>query len=176
MPNPICAARGLHPSRASERIPCAYQPYRMENSLAPGMPANFSPMNVREGSVPAERQAFPEPEFLAWLDEETTTVLISENHDQFYAYCVEFGISGSGPTKEAAVQDAVTLLMGYLVVSFSEGRPYRSTKKRPPAWIRLKSWYLIPRRKVLRKIKPLSRLGWLTSVPTTNHDSHRLAL
>lgn len=133
-------------------------------------------MNVRESSVPAEQQAFPEQEFLAWLDEETTTALISESHDQFYAYCVEFGISGSGPTKEAAVQDAVRLPMGYLVVSFSEGRPYRSTKKRPPARIRLQSWYLIARRKFLRKVKPLSRLGWLTSVPTTNHDSRRLAL
>jgi predicted RNase H-like HicB family nuclease len=133
-------------------------------------------MNVRASSVSAERQAFPEQEFLAWLDEETTTALISESHGQFYAYCVEFGISGSGPTKEEALQDAVSLLMRYLLVSFSEDRPYRDTKKPPPARIRLQSWYLFARRKTLRKIKPLSRLGWLTSVPTTNHDSHRLAL
>lgn len=133
-------------------------------------------MNVRASSVPAEQQAFPEQEFLAWLDEESTTALISESRGQFYAYCVEFGISGSGPTKEAALQDAVCLLMRYLIVSFSEDRPYRDTKKPPPARIRLQSWYLIARRKILRKIKPLSRLGWLTSVPTTNHDSHRLAL
>jgi hypothetical protein len=163
------------PSRNNSSGLCPYHSDRTENSLVPAMAAKFASMNVREGSVPAERQAFPEHEFLAWLDEETTTALISEDHDQYYAYCVEFGISGSGSTKEAAVQDAVTLLMSYLVVSFSEGRPYQSAKKRPPTRIRLKSWYLIARRKVLRKIKPLSRLGWLTSVPTTNHDSHRLA-
>jgi hypothetical protein len=133
-------------------------------------------MSVRESPVPAEQQAFPEQEFLAWLDEDSTAALISESHDQFYAYCVEFNIAGSGATKDAAVEDAVRLLMRYLVVSFSEGRPYRDTKKSPPARIRLQSWYLIARRRFLRKIKPLSRLGWLTSVPTTNHDSHRLAL
>lgn len=133
-------------------------------------------MNARESPASAERQAFPEQDFLAWLDEDSTTVLISESHDQFYAYCVDFGISGSGLTEEAAVDDAVNLLMLYLDVSFSEGRRYRDTKKSPPPRIRLQAWYLIARRKALRKFKPLSRLGWLTSVPTTNHDSHRLVL
>lgn len=133
-------------------------------------------MDVRETPATADQQAFPEQEFLAWLGEDSTPALVSESHDQFYAYCVEFGIAGSGATKEAAVQDAVNLLMRYLLVSFSEGRSYRESKKRPSARIRLQSWYLIARRKFLRKIKPLSRLGWLTSVPTTNHDSHQLVL
>lgn len=133
-------------------------------------------MNVRESSVHSEQQAFSEQKFHSWLDEKTTPVLIFESHNQFYAYCVEFGVSGSGATKEAAKQDAVDLLMRYLLVSFSEGRSYQAAKKRPPARIRLQSWYLFVRRKFLRKIKPLSRLGWLTSVPTTNHDTHRLAL
>lgn len=147
----------------------------MEKALAPVMTANFHNMNVRESPAPAEQQVFPEQAFRAWLDEDSTTALVSESHDQYYAYCVEFGIAGSGATKEAAVEDAVNLLVRYLIVSFSEGRSYRDTKKSPPVRIRLRSWYLIARRKFLRKIKPLSRLGWLTSVPTTNHDSHLLA-
>ncbi len=148
----------------------------MKSDSAPVAAASFQLMNVRESPASAERQAPPEQGFLAWLDEDSTTALISEGHDQFYAYCVDFGISGSGPTKEAAVEDAVSLLMRYLDASFSEGRRYRDTKKSPPARVRLRAWYLVARRKFLRKIKPLSRLGWLTSVPTTNHDSHRLAL
>jgi hypothetical protein len=148
----------------------------MEKALAPAMTATFQLMDVRESPAPAEQEAFPEQEFREWLGEESTTALISESHEQVYAYCFEFGIAGSGATKDAAVEDAVNLLMRYLLVSFSEGRSYRESKKRPPGRIRLQSWYLIARRKVLRKIKPLSRVGWLTSVPTTNHDSHRLAL
>lgn len=133
-------------------------------------------MSVRETPVPEERQAFSEDEFLAWLDEDSTTALISESHDRSYAYCFEFGIAGSGATKEEAVDDAVNLLMRYLVLSFSEGRPYRDSKKSPPKRVRLRSWYLVARTKLLRRIKPsLSRLGGLTSVPTTNRDMHRLA-
>jgi hypothetical protein len=123
----------------------------------------------------SERQAFPEDQFLAWLDEDSTPALISESHGRYYAYCVEFGIAGSGATKDEALSDAVGLLMRYLIVCFSEDRPYRESKKSVPASLRLRSWYLFLRAKLLRKIKPLSRLGWLTSVPTTNHGSHRLA-
>lgn len=133
-------------------------------------------MNVRETPVSARRETFPEDEFLAWLDEDSTTALISESHGRYYAYCFEFGIAGSGATKEEAVDDAVNLLMRYLVLSFSEGRPYRDSKKSPPRRVRLRSWYLAARTKLFRRIKPsLSRLGWLTSVPTTNHDIQRLA-
>lgn len=123
----------------------------------------------------AEQMAFPEDAFLAWLDENSTTALISERHHQFYAHCVEFGIAGSGATREEAVDDAVNLLMRYLVASFSEGRSYRDTKKRPPARLRARSWYLFLRTKLLRGIKPLPRLGWLISVPTNNRDAQRLA-
>jgi hypothetical protein len=133
-------------------------------------------MKLRESPTSAKSQAFPEQEFREWLGEESTTALISESHEQVYAYCFEFGITGSGATKDAAIEDAANLLVRYLLVSFSEGRSYRESKKRPPARIRLQSWYLIARRKILRKIKPLSRVEWLTSVPTTNHDSHQLAL
>jgi hypothetical protein len=132
-------------------------------------------VSAHHSQAKAERQAFPGDEFLAWLDEDSTTALISESHGQYYAYCVEFGIAGSGSTKEAAVDDAVNLLMRYLAVSFSEGRPYRDSKKSPPVRLRLRSWYLLVRAKLLRGIKPLSRLGWLISVPTTNRDSQRLA-
>jgi hypothetical protein len=132
-------------------------------------------MNARNTPAPAERQAFPEDKFLAWLDEDSTTALISESHDRYYAYCFEFGIAGSGPTKEEAVEDAVSLLMRYLVVSFSEGRSYRGAKKSPPKRIRLRSWYLVVRAKLLRRIRPsLSRLGGLISVPTTNRDTQPL--
>lgn len=137
--------------------------------------ATVRTMNASETPAAAERQAFPDDEFLAWLDEKSTTALISESHDQFYAYCVEFGIAGSGATKEEAVDDAVSLLMRYLIVSFSEGRPYRDAKKSPPIRLRVRSWYLFSRTKLLRGIKPLSRLGWLISVPTTNRDAQRLA-
>lgn len=133
-------------------------------------------MSARETPVSAERQAFPEDEFLAWLDETSTPLLISESHDRFYAFCVEFGIAGSGATRQDAREDAIQLLMSYLVISFSEGRPYREAKKAPPKRVRLRSWYLVARTKLLRRMKPpLSRLGWLTSVPTTNRDTRRLA-
>lgn len=99
-------------------------------------------MSAPQTPAPAEREAFPEDQFLAWLDEPTTPALISQSHDQHYAYCVEFGIAGSGATKDEAVENATRLLMGYLIVSFSEGRPYRETKKAPPAKVRLRSWYL----------------------------------
>lgn len=133
-------------------------------------------MNASNTPAPAERQAFPEDEFLAWLDEDSTTALISESHDRYYAYCFEFGIAGSGATRQEAVGDAVNLLMRYLVVSFSEGLPYRDAKKSPPKRIRLRSWYLVARTKLLRRIRPsISRLGGLISVPTTNRDTQRLA-
>ncbi len=133
-------------------------------------------MNARQTPADAERPAFSEVDFLAWLDEERTSVLISEDHGQVYAFCVEFGIAGSGRTKDEAVQNAVDLMMGYLVLSYYEGRSYRDAKKRPPVNVRLRSWYLVVRTKLLRGIKPpLSRLGGLVSVPTTNRDARHLA-
>jgi hypothetical protein len=124
----------------------------------------------------AERSVLSEAAFLNWLDEMSTPALISMSHDRYYAFCVEFGISGSGATKDEAISDARGLLMGYLAVSFSEGRSYRDSKKSPPKRIRLQSWYLLARTKFLRQLKPsLSGLGWLISVPTTDHDTHRLA-
>jgi predicted RNase H-like HicB family nuclease len=129
------------------------------------------------GKVPAaaELPAFPEEDFLTWLGEPSTPALISERHKQYYAYCFEFGIAGSGATRDEAIEDASDLLVRYLVVSFSEGRPYQETKKSPPLLVRLRSWYLVAQTKLLR-IKPsLSRLGGLISVPTTNHDAQRLA-
>jgi predicted RNase H-like HicB family nuclease len=147
----------------------------VEKYLVAAIDANFSNVSAPKTPAIAERQALPEDKFLAWLDEDSTTALISRSHGQYYAHCVEFGIAGSGATKEEAVDDAVNLLMRYLVVSFSEGRPYQDSKKSPPARLRLRSWYLYVRTKLLRGIKPLSRLGWLISVPTTNRDSQRLA-
>lgn len=124
----------------------------------------------------AERPVLSEKDFLDWLDEMSTPALISISHDRYYAFCVEFGISGSGATKDEAIDDATGLLMRYLAVSCSEGRSYRDSKKSPPKGIRLRSWYLLARTKFLRRLKPsLSRLGWLISVPTTDHDTHRLA-
>lgn len=132
-------------------------------------------MDVRQASATAEPQVSQQP-FLAWLDETSTRALISEDHGRYYAHCFEFGIAGSGATKDEAIKDATDLLVRYLVVSFSEGRSYRETKKSPPVWIRLKSWYLVARTKLLRGIRPsLSRLGWLISVPTTNPETQRLA-
>lgn len=124
----------------------------------------------------AERPALSEADFRKWLDETSTSALISKRDKRYYAYCVEFGIAGSGRTKEEAIEDATSLLIRYLAASFIEGRSYRRSKKRPPLGIRLRSWYLLARRKVFRRVKPsLSRLGWLISVPTTDHDIHRLA-
>jgi hypothetical protein len=139
------------------------------------MGANVTNVSAPKTSASAERQAFPDDQFLAWLDEDRTTALISESHGQIYAYCVEFGIAGSGATKQEAVDDAVNLLMRYLILSFSEGRSYRESKKSPPVRLRVRSWYLFVRTRLLRGIKPLSRLGGLISVPTTNRDSQRLA-
>ena len=124
----------------------------------------------------AERPALCEADFRDWLDETSTPALISKSHDRYYAYCVEFGVAGSGDTKDDAIGDATDLLIRYLAASFTEGRSYRKSKKRPPLGIRLRSWYLLARRRFLRRLKPsLSRLGWLISVPTTDHDIHRLA-
>jgi hypothetical protein len=135
----------------------------------------YPTVNAPQPPAVAERQAFPdEEEFRAWLGEESTTALIFESHGRYHAFCVEFGIAGSGATKEEAVADAAGLLIHYLIVCFSEERSYREAKKAPPFNLRLRSWYLYLRTKV-RGIKPLSRLGWLTSVPTINRDSQRLA-
>jgi hypothetical protein len=132
-------------------------------------------MGAYEVSPTGKQSAFSDDEFLAWLDEDSTLALVSESHDRYYAYCVEFGIAGSGATREEAIDDAVNLLMRYLAVSFLEGRPYRDAKKPPPKRIRLRSLYLLARKRFLRQIKPLSRLGGLTSVPTTKLDPQRLA-
>lgn len=138
--------------------------------------ANFRSMDAPNTPASAERHAFSEAYFLEWLDEMSTPALISADHDRYYAFCVDFGIAGSGTTKDEAIKDATDLLVRYLVVSFSEGRPYRYSKKSPPMRIRLRSWYLKARTKFLRRIRPsLSRLGGLISVPTTDRDSHRLA-
>lgn len=132
-------------------------------------------MDARQAPATAGPQA-PKQAFLAWLDETSTRALISEDHGRYYAHCFEFGIAGSGATKDEAIEDATALLVRYLVVSYSEGRSYRETKKSPPVRIRLKSWYLAARTKLLWGIGPsLSRLGWLISVPTTNPDTQRLA-
>lgn len=124
----------------------------------------------------SEEKAGPDEEFLAWLDETDTPALIAPRHERYYAYCMEFGIAGSGRTEEEAVQDAVDLLIRYLIASFSEGRAYRDSKKPPPVHIRLRWWYLTIRGRFLRRVKPsLSRLGGLISVPTTDRDARRLA-
>lgn len=133
-------------------------------------------MSASKSSEIAKKSAVSkEEEFLAWLGEDSTVALISEDHKRCYAYCFEFGIAGSGATKDEAVEDVGKLLMRYLVVSFSEGRSYRDSKKTPPKRIRLRSWYLVAQAKLLRGIEPLSRLGRLISVPTNSPDAQRLA-
>lgn len=133
-------------------------------------------MDARNTPAPAERVSFSEDNFLAWLGEMDTPALISTGHDRYYAFCVEFGIAGSGATKDEAIKDATHLLMRYLLVSFAEGRLYRDSKKAPPMRVRLQSWYLVARKRFLRRVRPpLSRLGWLVSVPTTDRDTHSLA-
>jgi hypothetical protein len=133
-------------------------------------------MNARRTSVNAERRPFSQANFLAWLDEESTKALISEDHGQYYAYCVEFGISSYGRSKEEAVDKAVDLMMRYLVLSYCEGRSYREAKKAPPLGVRLRSRYLLVREKFLRGIKPpFSNLGGLILVPTNDRDVRHLA-
>ena len=138
--------------------------------------ANVSYMDAPNTPASAERPAFPEADFREWLDEEGTPALISTSRDQYYAYCVKFGIAGSGKTKDEAIQDVTALLMRYLMVSFLEGRPYRDTKKRPPLGIRLQSWFWKLRLKLQGIMPPLSHVGRLISVPTaaSNHDAHPL--
>ena len=138
--------------------------------------ANFRSMDASSSPAATERNVFSESDFLDWLGETSTPALISTSHGRYYAFCVEFGIAGSGSTEDAAVGEATSLLMRYLVASFSEGRSYRDSKKSPPRWIRLRSWYLIARTRLSRRVKPpLSRIGGLISVPTTDRDLHRLA-
>lgn len=148
-------------------------------------------MDTPSTHAAAPNGAFPKSDFLAWLDETTTLALVSASDDRHYAFCLEFGIAGSGSTKDAAISDAKNLLMGYLMASFSEGRSYRDSKKRPPKRIRLQSWYLKVRVKLLRGIKTSpaergthvgrgrpalgSRLEGLISVPTTDRDLHHVA-
>lgn len=151
-----------------------YQIIRTENGLMPNSLLVSENMDARQASS-AEPQDSKQ-KFLAWLDETSTRALISEDRGRFYAHCIEFGVAGSGATKEEAIEDATALLVRYLVVSYSEGRSYRETKKSPPVGIRLRSLYLVARTKLLHGIRPsLSRLDWLISVPTTNLDSQRLA-
>jgi hypothetical protein len=133
-------------------------------------------MNARRTSAEARRTAFSQIDFLAWLDEESTTALISEGHGLVYAYCVEFGIAGSGRNEDEAVKDAVNLMMRYLVLSYCEGRSYRDAKKPPPLSVRLRAWYLVVRAKLSSGLKlPLSHLGGLVLVPTTDRDARHLA-
>jgi predicted RNase H-like HicB family nuclease len=132
-------------------------------------------MDAPSTPASAERHTFSEADFLDWLDETSTPALISTSHDRYYAFCVEFGVAGTGATEDEAVRDATSLLMRYLTASFSEGRAYRDSKKSPPLRVRLRSWYLIVRTKFLRHVKPsLSRLGGLISVPMTDRDTHGL--
>lgn len=126
--------------------------------------------------MPAAKPHVPEQALRSWLEETSTPALISERRGRYYAHCFEFGIAGSGATRDEAIDDASGLLVRYLAVSFSEGRSYRETKKSPPVRIRLQSWYLRASAKLLRQIRPsLSRLGGLISVPTTNRDTQPLA-
>lgn len=139
--------------------------------------ANVSHMDAPDTPASAERPVFSEADFREWLDEEGTPALISTSRDQYYAYCVKFGIAGSGKTKDEAIQDATELLMRYLVVSFLEDRPYRDTKKSPPLGIRLQSWFWELRLKLQGITPPLSHVERLISVPTaaSNHDAFPLA-
>jgi hypothetical protein len=156
--------------------PTAPQSLQEESPLPPRRLLPYPAVNASQTPANAERKAFPEAEFLNWLDEDTTPALISEGHGQFYAYCVEFGVAGSGATEDEALADAINLLMSYLVISFSEGQTYRKAKKAPPAKVRFRRWYLLARKKSLGRIRPsLSRLGGLVSVPTTNRNSQPLA-
>jgi predicted RNase H-like HicB family nuclease len=138
--------------------------------------ANVGYMDAPNTPASAERQVFPEADFREWLDEEGTPALISTSRDQYYAYCVKFGIAGSGKTQDEAIQDATELLMRYLMVSFLEGRPYRASKKRPPLRIRLQTWFWELQQKFQRITPPLSHVGRLISVPTaaSNYDAHPL--
>ena len=141
------------------------------------MPLWLVPSELMSTRAPApERErAFPEEGFLAWLDETNTPALISQQREQFYAYCFEFGIAGSGSTREAAIEDATGLLVRYLLVSFSEGRSYKEAKKSPPLRIRFKSWLLLAWGKLTSIGPSLSKLGRLISIPTTSPDAKRLA-
>ena len=148
----------------------------MDRKNMTGWGANVRSMDARNTPATAERVPFSEADFLKWLGEERTPALISTNHERYYAFCVEFGIAGSGATEDEAVRDATDLLMKYLLVSFAEGRPYRESKKSPPTQIRVRSWYLVVRKRFLGRLKPsLSRLGGLISVPTTDRNWHGLA-
>jgi hypothetical protein len=133
-------------------------------------------METQEPATKAAGKSASEAEFLNWLGETSTPALISSKHDRYYAFCVEFGIAGSGRTRDEAVRDAAGLLIRYLVLSYSEGRAYEDSKKAPPRRVRLRSWYFIAHDRLLRLTRPsLSRLGGLVSVPTTDRDTHLLA-
>lgn len=132
-------------------------------------------MGTSEAPAATKPEIPPGEEFLAWLGETSTPALISERHEQFYAYCFELGIAGSGSTREAAIEEATDLLVSYLAVSFSEGRSYEEAKKPPPLQVRVRSWVWVAWGKLLRIGPSLSRLGRLISVPTTSPNSRRLA-
>lgn len=142
------------------------------------MPSRLVPsktMSTPEAPAVGRPGISSKEEFLEWVGEASTPALISERHEQFYAYCFEFGIAGSGPTREAAVEEATDLLVSYLAVSFSEGRSYGEAKKPPPFQIRVRSWVWVAWGKLLRIGPSLSRLGRLISVPTTSPNARRLA-
>lgn len=138
--------------------------------------ANVSYMDAPNTPASAERPVFSDADFRKWLDEDGTPALISTSRDQYYAYCVKFGIAGSGKTQDEAIQDATELLMRYLMVSFLEGRSYRNTKKRPPLRIRFQTWFWELQQKFQGITPPLSHVGRLISVPTaaSNYDAHPL--
>lgn len=129
-------------------------------------------MDTPQTPASADKGAFSEADFLAWLGESGTPALISERHNRFYAHCYCFGIAGTGHSREEAIEDVTRLLMQYLTAAFSEGCSYEEAKKSPPVSVRLRTWYLKVGAGLLRGIKPLSRVGQLISVPTGSAGGH----
>jgi hypothetical protein len=128
-------------------------------------------MNAQQTPAAAERRAYAEADFQAWLEDDGTPALISIEHDRYYAYCFKFGVAGTGDSEAQAVEDVKRLLMRYLEASFAQGCSYKDIKKRTPVSIRLRTWYLEVRTKVRGIRAPLSRMGGLISVPTdTAHE------
>jgi hypothetical protein len=67
--------------------------------------------------------------FDAWLPTRSFSVVLTHQHDQWYATATAFGIAGVGPTKDAACVDAEGLVRTYLMSCFESGVTFAEAQR-----------------------------------------------
>jgi hypothetical protein len=98
-----------------------------------------------------------EDEFAAWLPAPVFSVpiTVSQQHGQWYAEALDFGVAGMGKSKAAAERDLNRLVHAYLDSCFLDGRSYEEAlRPRPvPRSLRLLTGaYWLVHRAVVRRL------------------------